>query len=317
MAALGRDPLTWSALPTWMRLIGTQLGQPLAILVLLGLCFPRTWAGELCSHWTPQAGLVLIAIAMLWRRAYLPSALMMILGLAGVAPAWTRGWQPRTASPTYADLTVASGNLFHQNPDRPAALRAMLDTGADLVALLECGSVDQATLKSEPRLPYRVWGSSDDNKGTVLLSRFPLVDTRMWWIPGNAPMIQAGVMIGDKRIDVLVIHPISPVSPDRVDVRNANLREVIAWVDRHPGPVVVMGDFNLSRLGAVWPELLRDSGLCLPPGPQRATWPVWLGPLGIDIDHILAKDARLTPLSLVTIPGSDHRGLRAGVALGR
>lgn len=48
-----------------------------------------------------------------------------------------------------------------------------------------------------------------------------------------------------------------------------------------------------------------------PPWSWPATWPAWLGPFGLAIDHVLVRDVALGRMRSVNLPGSDHRGVIA------
>jgi endonuclease/exonuclease/phosphatase (EEP) superfamily protein YafD len=60
-------------------------------------------------------------------------------------------------------------------------------------------------------------------------------------------------------------------------------------------------------------RILTDTGLRPAAGTAPATWPTWVGPLGIAIDHILARDLALGPVTAHALPGSDHRWVVATV----
>jgi endonuclease/exonuclease/phosphatase (EEP) superfamily protein YafD len=66
----------------------------------------------------------------------------------------------------------------------------------------------------------------------------------------------------------------------------------------------------------MWRSFTAHTGLRRAPGPAPATWPAALGPCGIAIDHVLVRGAALSPVTAFTVPGSDHRGLRATVSIG-
>jgi endonuclease/exonuclease/phosphatase family metal-dependent hydrolase len=85
--------------------------------------------------------------------------------------------------------------------------------------------------------------------------------------------------------------------------------------------VVVAGDLNADRDHAVFRRLLdaglRDAHDEVGRGLAR-TWPARL-PL-LHLDHVLVRDSddvRLVPLEVreVAVPGSDHRGVVADVAV--
>jgi endonuclease/exonuclease/phosphatase (EEP) superfamily protein YafD len=99
--------------------------------------------------------------------------------------------------------------------------------------------------------------------------------------------------------------------------RNRQLAMLAKELDlaKHPEPVVVLGDFNLTSGTAMWRSFTGYTALRDAPGSAPATWHSALGPFGITIDHILARGASLAPLTRLPIPGSDHAGLRSTVTI--
>jgi endonuclease/exonuclease/phosphatase (EEP) superfamily protein YafD len=81
-------------------------------------------------------------------------------------------------------------------------------------------------------------------------------------------------------------------------------------------PVLLTGDFNAAPWDPVVKSVARFVGLRQPRA-WLPTWPVAAGPLGIQIDHVLVSpDLAVERIATTADPlGSNHRGLRATVAL--
>ena len=78
--------------------------------------------------------------------------------------------------------------------------------------------------------------------------------------------------------------------------------------------MIVAGDFNATPWSPHFRDLLATTGL-RDAGSGRGwlpTWPTWLGPAGIPIDHVLVKGpVTVAGLSLGPDVGSDYRPLVA------
>lgn len=97
-------------------------------------------------------------------------------------------------------------------------------------------------------------------------------------------------------------------------LRNEQLEEIAEFVRDKPGHVVVLGDLNVTPWSKSFQKFtesanLRDSrrGFGV-----NATWPAWLGGLGIPIDHCLVSEGIVVRnVETGESVGSDHRPLIA------
>ena len=73
------------------------------------------------------------------------------------------------------------------------------------------------------------------------------------------------------------------------------------------GPVILLGDFNTTPWSPAYRKLVADTELGSASGGRIATWPVWMAPLRVPIDHILVRGP-VTVLEAERGPdlGSDH-----------
>ncbi len=132
---------------------------------------------------------------------------------------------------------------------------------------------------------------------------------------GGVHAITALLDLGDGPLQVVMVHLSSPTSVGEWHARDRQLRALAGLLAGIQGPLVVLGDFNLTLADPLWPVLLAGGGVRSAAGHEPASWPDWLGPCGITIDHILVRGAAIDGLRAFTLPGSDHRGLRAELAV--
>lgn len=165
------------------------------------------------------------------------------------------------------------------------------------------------------RLAYPSWGG---NGIAVLTNREDVQLSRVDFGGQIMPSIVASV--GDS-IQVLGVHTWSPYPPRRALARDRQLADLTAWVEQQARPVCVVGDLNITPWAPAFQKLLR-AGLVDSRASgfgNSASWPAWLGPFGIPIDHALChgecniQSRRLGPM----VWGSDHRPVLVEITVGR
>jgi endonuclease/exonuclease/phosphatase family metal-dependent hydrolase len=180
------------------------------------------------------------------------------------------------------------------------------------MCLAEVRAEDQTAYRADPRWPHQVWELKPS--GIALLSTQPIVEHHLHQDRVN-PLIEAIVEVDGRRLRVIAVHTTSPTSPSRQRERARELALIARLATQDDLPTLAMGDFNLSLGDPEWRGFTSASGLLRAAGHEPATWPSPLGPGAIGIDHLLARGCALGPSSAIWLPGSDHRGLTAQLAL--
>ncbi len=311
------DQQTQRVRPRWHWLLLAATVCPMLGIILAQLS-AWTWYGELACHWTIHAAVALMPAMVVFRRDTRWGRLFFALLILALLPWVQASWSARAtvSGKTVATATLATANVQFFTTDRADTQAVLAATDIDLFALEEVTASDEAALRPNPRWPFQVWSGRQDLTKVALLSRHRIVTQKLHDLDG-ASIIEALIDLGESPLRVFVIHPIAPVSPEFATRRNRQLamlaRELSA--ESHPEPLVVLGDFNLSPGASLWRSFTGYTGLRRAPGPSPATWPALLGPLGIAIDHVLARGAALSELTVFSIPGSDHRALRATIVI--
>lgn len=235
-----------------------------------------------------------------------------------VAPL-TAPLMPR-ASPA---LNLVWWNAYGGNPlPAPRLAGAVTGFDADVVILGEARALKPSMAALRQSYPYNLGCQPDDLCDVVVLSRKPLQSAGDLF---GRPYLGSTGLIRNQRLavfrvdtrqgplNIVAMHQSKPWYGAVHGVETGWLYRILANLD---GPTVMVGDFNTPPWGNVMVDLARTTGLRLPAN-FRPTWPIGLGPLGVPIDHVLVRGgARLTGLaSIAGDLGSNHRGLRAGVAL--
>ena len=311
------DPLTRSPRPRWHWILLALTLLPI-IGIITGQISAWTWYGELCSHWTLHGAVALLPAMVVFRRDARWGRLLFILLVVALLPWIQSSWSARAVQEgtPIARASVATANVQFYNTDRTATQAAIAALDVDLLALQEVTGSDEAILRADPRWPFQAWSGRADVTRLALLSRKRIVTHSAHTFDG-VTVIEALVDLGESPLRVFVVHTTSPGNPELAQRRDRQLamlaRELEA--ERHPEPVLVVGDLNLTVGAPMWRTFTGYTGLRRVPGLSSATWPSLLGPFGITIDHLLARGAALGATVSFAIPGSDHRGVRGSVSV--
>ena len=268
------------------------------------------WFADLCLHLSLLAALTLLPGLVVLRRDPWRGGLLCVAMFAGLWPWFVAAYTPR-APVTASGWSLASANLYDFNLQRDDALAFVRDLDVDLVALQEVWPGDEAVLAG--RWPHSVWHRDRGLFASALLSRHPIRISRIHPLEEYA-LVEAVIDTPGGAWRIFVVHLASPKHPARAAMRARQLERLAELVNASSEPVVVAGDFNLSVAASTWREFCQRTGLLRPSGSTPSTWPRWLGPLGIDLDHIVGRGVALAPLTSFSIPGSDHLAVRTWVA---
>ncbi|MFE3291254.1 endonuclease/exonuclease/phosphatase family protein [Rhodococcus sp. NPDC059234] len=222
-------------------------------------------------------------------------------------------------------LTVMQANIFFGNSDVEGVVAQVRSKQVDIL------TVDELTPGAVPRLgaagldevlPYRYLRPTELGGGTGIWSRHPLsAQTEHMGFVMN--MLSARVdPPGRPPFVVVAAHPLPPVPRQQTDIwarEMAQVRDILQGLRGGGEPVIVGADFNSTYDHAQFRALLgdgfRDAAEQSGAGALR-TYPAdrWWPPV-LAIDHVLVAGGTATSAGIVELPGSDHRGVVATVAV--
>ena len=285
---------------------------PLAALALATPFAAWSWLAGLCLHLSWQASLALLPVMIAVRRHRGRAGFLLLAMMVGFWPWVLASYASRAPLAHDDSLKIATGNLFDFNEQRSTMLDVIGRLDVDLLAVQEVLKEDEAILTAS--WPHAVWNHDRELLGSALLSRHPIPWSHIHDLEGFA-LVEALVRTPGGDLRVFVVHLASPKRPTRAAIQDRQLIRLAQLVHASAEPVVIVGDFNFSSGAPQWRRFTTTAQLQRPPGISPGTWPTWLGPLGIDIDHIAGRGVGFSPLQVWTIPGSDHRGLITQVSL--
>jgi endonuclease/exonuclease/phosphatase (EEP) superfamily protein YafD len=305
-------------------------------LTLLGatLCAAgasHVWLFDLAVHFYVQyAALALVGFILLL-VARSPAWALLALAVAGysamcAAPALAThpvalphvAGEPASGDPVR--LRIVSINVFYANDDHATVIDFLRREKPDAVSLME---MDAGWRKSlEPLLkdfPHRYQTTGTGGRGITLWSRLPMKDAAVLPIGVRAePAIAATLDVQGREVRVFAVHTTWPMAPASAGRRNEQLERLAEQARSVTLPLVVVGDLNITPFSPFFKKLLADGGLRS--GSEgfgwQATWPTFMPPAGIQIDHALVN-SRVTVehFGKGTSIGSDHFPIVADLVL--
>lgn len=239
-----------------------------------------------------------------------------------------RGWAGRDR-PGPTDLVVVSFNTERMRATAAQVTRLVLDSGADVVVLLETPrAAARAIVESLTTIGHRFdhfvgTDGLDPADTTVLLVRHTLGPYRQTAAPF---MLHGAVRVEPvdaeetvvQRPVLVAVHPGAPVPAVGFAAWRRYVAAALA-LGQQNAPVIVAGDFNTTLDQSPLRDLgrLMDCAAAVGRGAE-GTWPSWLPvALAAPIDHILVSrgDFTVVGTSTLRVGRSDHRALMAKLAL--
>lgn len=297
----------WSAWALW-RVVG----------------WPAFWPAPPMIAFTPYVAAssvvpVVLALLARCRRTAIVAVLAAVALLGAVVPRTVASAQPVATGPA---LTVMVSNLQFGRAEAAEVAAAVSARGADILVTLELtgkGIAELEVTELGDQLPYRYLVPGKNAEGSGIWSRWPLTPAPSAASPGGP--LRALVDHPDGvAFEVIAAHPPAP----------RTLRDVARWADdldalpaADPAQLrILAGDFNATldhrQLRRVIDRGYADTADQAGQG-WRTTWPRGqVFPPPVTIDHVLVdRRVAVRNYDVVTIAGTDHRGVVADVQLPR
>jgi endonuclease/exonuclease/phosphatase (EEP) superfamily protein YafD len=321
------------------RRIGSAAILLISLVVAATVCaaFARFfWLGDLAVHFRIQyAALSLLGvIALIWIKRPWLAALAFGTLLVNITTASTAlGWQSKAPSQSKGVVTggptlkLTSINVFYRNSQHERVVQMLREQRPDVAVLSEVTPQWRKAMEAlkdvyayryfSASLPIQRIGSRVE-RGVLMMSRWPIehaepIDFGEWAEPG----ISATLNVHGRPLHVMGVHPCWPLGWDISAERNRELEHIADLAHSTRGPLVVLGDLNITAFSPHFRELLEKSGLTSAShGPNwQPTWPTFLPLAGIQIDHALVSpDVTVVDFRRGPRVGSDHWPIMVEVA---
>lgn len=292
----------------------------LSLASMLGLAAQRFWWADLLVHFRLQY--VVLAVLLLglavWRRrpVWLAAALLVVAlnalpvarELRAAVPAATE----QAADGARPGLRIAASNLLWRNRQYDAALIWARQTQADVLVFVEVDARWEGALERLRDLyPFARQARSTGHSGTLVLSRWPIdAVTKLDAGTPGTPELEVDVATPGGSLRVIAVHATWPLGGAASAARAREFASIAAAARNATLPVVVIGDLNVTPWSPHFAALLgrgrlRDAAAGFG---WQPTWPTYLPPLGLQIDHALVSAGiEVNSFARGRVEGSDHR----------
>lgn len=271
------------------------------------------WLFDLFSHFRPHyAALLLVGTVVLasFRDLIGASAALLLAVFVG----WPVLQDLSTPAPhaTQADqpaLRVLTLNAWFRNKDMARIAQVIESSQADVVVVQELDREGMqpllALLKS---YPYSAMQAAQNRHGAAIVSRWPIASAEAIELDGSHVDAQlASIQWRGQVVDVLGVHLTWPVTQEHATARNAQWQALAEWMKQRKGAWVAAGDLNLTPWSPIF-EHANGVQHCFDTRRHIGTWPAWIAPAGIQIDHCFAsREWDISTTELLEPIGSDHR----------
>lgn len=266
----------------------------LGVAVTFVVSWIPVWPCALFEHFRVQyvecGVVVIVAAAALRLRGYFDIALISsLLNALPVASDLTGG--ARSVPPNGTRVRALVFNVHTESKSYEQVRRLIADEKTDVIGLVE---VDQRWLDAiAPALTGytgRIEVPRTDNFGVALYARGE-VDGAPEELAASVPTVIAAVRVANAQLNVIVTHPVPPMSGAALEQQGEQFDAVAARVRSRNESVIVMGDFNATPWSRPFRRFQRGSGLCDTRSGfgVQASFPASSRFLRIPIDHVLVS----------------------------
>ncbi|MEP7242143.1 MAG: endonuclease/exonuclease/phosphatase family protein [Gammaproteobacteria bacterium] len=297
---------------------------------MLALTARFLWLSDLAAHFPVQYAALALVLFVLFLTLRSPGWAALALAIAvfnamnaapGLMthPVAVPKPSADSAVPAPARFRVISINVLYSNHKYGGVADAIRAAQPDAVVLVEMNARWRKSLTGlEHDFPYRYQTVGPDRRGIDMWSRQPLKDVSVLPIGTGEPSIQATLMAEGRPLRLFAIHLSWPMTPSAAAQRNKELVLLAEQASATTLPLVAVGDLNLSPFSPYFRQLLADGKLrsAAEGFGWQPTWPSFLPPAGIQIDHALVSaGVGIRDFRRGLHDGSDHRPIIVDVTL--
>ncbi len=230
---------------------------------------------------------------------------------------------PAASSRANARVKLLQINVLSQNKQYDAVVSAVKKSGADFALLEEVTPVwlEKLTAGLAPEYSVVQASAREDNFGIALFSKVPVLESRVINLGYvRTPTVAVKFRMGESGTvcGLLATHVLPPLSAQYFRERNLQYDELRMFGNRYAKNLIIIGDLNTTSWSPFFQDLIKSGnlydstcGVGLQP-----TWPAYLYPFGIGLEHCLYSDAfRCVKRSVGSDVGSDHLPLEVELIL--
>ncbi|MFK7966231.1 MAG: endonuclease/exonuclease/phosphatase family protein [Burkholderiaceae bacterium] len=301
-----------------------------ALASLIAKSASAWWLADLAVHFKLQyllIGALCIAPA-LWLRRWILVSLCLLCIIVNTqsaaqyfAPAYQASLPTAQAPQGYAQVRLASLNVWFANVDYDGVAAWIEQTDPDIVVLVEVNPPWQKALAQRlSAWPHQHYQENAGRTGKLILSKTEPLSVQSISSADGRPPLLATLYIDGATLRVGAVHTHWPIGARNSRIRNKMLGEIAKIAQSAETPFIAAGDFNVSPFSPHFQSMLSDGGLRRASAGRgwQPTWPHFLPIAGIEIDHVLVpRSIAVTGFSVHKGLGSDHHGIVADLDIPR
>ncbi len=288
----------------------------------LGLLGSWSWWLDLFSHFRLQhlAVSVVALVWFAWRRHRMGSGFALATLLLNAALLIFTGWPlSNDRIMPGARLRVVSLNVLTSNHRKNDALAFLRSSNADVIFAMEVDAAWVAALQPLTKShPHHLIEPREDNFGVALYSKLPPHELRLLDVGSiGLPSVMAKMTHEGESFTLIATHPLPPTSAENSALRDEQLRDIAKVASSLSGPVLLIGDLNVTP-SSHGMNILRNNSALDFHSTQHPWSPTWQTgtPFAISIDHALTTlPLVITARTVGPDVGSDHLPLLVEVGI--
>lgn len=283
---------------------------------IIVVVFSQWWVFDLFSHFRIQYVLMgfLILPLLLWLKRYWVAAVVMISIVFHSFSLWPylQGSRVMASLEEPDHMTVLFANVYYDEPDLNKVVSVVEVENPDVIIFAE---VSENSFKSllpmlQEKYPF---SEHQEGEGAYDISYFskqqPVLDEFLYFSDEN-PSIYLEYEWNGEKFNILGTHPHSPMAAKSTKDRDDHLIAALDYAASIQGPMLVIGDFNISQFSPKFPKLIKRTGFIdtqiefgLQPSWHADNPPV----LRIPIDQaVVNREVTVYDRYVAASTGSDH-----------
>lgn len=273
------------------RILFYIAGFSLLLFSLQGLWTTNSWIFDQISHFRFQVFLICVAVLLcsLYLKFFKLSALLILIVLLNMSHLNYFKSTPNTFNSSQKKYSLLFFNTLFLTDNSKQTLKHIQEKNPDFIALAEVTPIWKKTFtKLARKYPYYSFRCENGAFGMAFFSRYPAKLKLFHLASANPPAISAQLKLENKKLTLLLIHPVAPHRKLLFKIRNKLFKNLIKY--RSSSAFILLGDFNLTPYSHFFQKIknslnLKDSREGFG---RQASWPSMLPEfLRIPIDHFL------------------------------
>jgi endonuclease/exonuclease/phosphatase (EEP) superfamily protein YafD len=198
-----------------------------------------------------------------------------------------------------------------ENSHREKILTLVRETTPDFLTVFEVNeSWSEATRSLRQQFPHSQIALRNGHFGLAFFSHYPIEQSELKEFGSiSVYAIVARLNVDERPLTIIAAHVLAPLNRAYLNIRNHHLADLAQTARAQSGPVMLIGDLNITPWSPYFHDLLHDSvlidsrkGFGIQP-----TWPVQFAPLRIPIDHcLISPNIAIRRWTRGPRVGSDH-----------